>query len=569
MHNRKVTIGLDFGTESARALIVDTTTGEEIATATSEYLNRVMETELPDGTSLEPETALQDPLDYLEVLKTIIPTAMGKANIYAEEVIGIGIDFTASTVLPVTSKGVPLSALTEFYSEPYAWVKLWKDHTSQPEAEEMNKLAVDRGEEFLNRYGGRLSSEWMFPKALRMLRKAPLVYEKMDHFLEAGDWVVWQLCGNLRRSACQAGYKGMWSKDEGYPTREYLNELDEKFTTFVEDKLSDGVFPLGKAAGGLTSQWGNILGLLQDTPIAVSVIDAHAAVLGSSVADAGKMVLALGTSTCHLIMNKENLQIKGVAGIVEDGIVPDFEAYESGQSAVGDIFLWFMKNCVPNEYLEQANKNNLDIFQYFEKLSANVLPGSNGLLALDWWNGNRSTLMDAELSGLIIGLTLNTRPEEIYRALIEATAFGTLTIIENHTKQGIPVNELYVCGGLAEKNELLLQIYADVTGRSIKVAASSQAAALGAAIAGSVAAGSVKGGYESFKEATKKMATLKEKVFIPDENANRIYQHIYKQYKLLYNNFGYGIINTMKQLKNIRNEIINNESNIVSTKEIV
>jgi len=555
MANRKVSIGLDYGTESARALIVDVLTGEEIATATANFPTGVMDKTLPDGTELEPETALQNPNDYLEVMEEILTTAMRMGNIDAEQVIGLAIDFTASTVLPTASDGTPLCNLPEFKSEPYAWVKLWKDHTAQPEAEEMNILAEQRNESCLKRYGGRLSSEWMFPKALRMLRKAPKVYATMDKYIEAGDWLVWQLTGNIRRSSCQAGYKGMWSKSSGYPSDEFLGELEVGFSSFVKDKLDSKVYPLGNAAGGLTSKWAEKLGLLPNTPVAVSIIDAHAAVLGTSVYDEGKMVLALGTSTCHLVMNKENIEIDGVAGVVEDGILPGYAAYESGQSAVGDIFLWFIRNYISSEYLEKAKENNLDIFQYIELLAAKIPVGSNGVLALDWWNGNRSTLMDADLSGMLIGLTLNTKPEEIYRALIEATAFGTLAIIDNHSAQGVTIDELYATGGLAEKNELLMQIYADVTGREIKVAKSSQAAALGAAIIGTVAAGEDNYGYNSFEDAVKAMAKLKDIKYVPNESNRELYQKIYVEYKNLYLEFGTGMMKTMKNLKNIRNEI--------------
>jgi L-ribulokinase len=556
MSERKFALGLDYGTESARALLVDVKTGEEISTAVADYPGGVMDKQLPDGTALEPETALQDPNDYLSVLDKIIPAVMKDGGVTAQEIIGIGVDFTASTILPTLNDGTPLCNLEDFKQEPYAWVKLWKDHAAQPEAEEMNDLAEKQGEPFLARYGGRLSSEWMFPKSLRMLRKAPNVYERADRIIEAGDWLVWQFCGKEVRSACQAGYKGMWSKSEGFPSKKFLRLLDPQFESFVDEKLSKDIQPLGKAAGGLTPEWAQKIGLIPGTPVAVPVIDAHAAVLGTSVADAGKMVLALGTSTCHLVMNEKNLPARGVAGIVEDGIAPGFAAYESGQSAVGDIFLWFIRHYVNTDIERQARLVGKDIFAYFEGLAAKVPPGSNGLLALDWWNGNRSTLMDANLSGLIIGLTLSTRPEEIYRALIESTAFGTLAIIDNHSEQGIPIDELYASGGLAEKNELLLQIYSDVTGRTIKIAASTQAAALGAAIAGSVAAGAERDGYNTFKEATASMAHLKEKVFTPDAAHHKIYKRIYAEYIKLYNAFGRGMLDTMKQLKDIRDDAV-------------
>ncbi len=554
MPKRHISLGLDYGTETARALLVDTGSGEEIATAVAPYPHGVLESHLPDGTGLEPETALQNPNDYLTVLEQIVPNAMRAGGVQAEEIIGLGVDFTASSVLPTLADGTPLCMLPEFSSNPYSYVKLWKDHAAQPEVEEMNELAEARGETFLSNYGGRLSPEWMFPKTLRMLRKAPEIYAAADRVIEAGDWLVWQLCGEEKRSACQAGYKGLWSKSAGYPSKDYLAALHPGFAGFVREKLTLDIHSLGKPAGSLRKSWASKMGLSPGIPVAVAVIDAHAAVLGCSVAEAGKMVLALGTSTCHLVMHEKKVQARGVAGIVEDGIVPGLVAYESGQSAVGDIFAWFTQNQLPAHYQETARQKGLDLFGYLESLAAEIPPGQSGLIALDWWNGNRSTLMDASLSGLILGLTLTTQPEDIYRALIEATAFGTLAIIDNHTKQGIPVNELYVCGGLSERNHLLLQIYADVTGRRLNIAASSQAAALGAAIAGAVAVGSGKGGNATFTEATKAMAGLKDKIYVPNPAAHAVYKKLYEQYLNIYQTFGQGTLNTMRSLREIKNQ---------------
>lgn len=552
MAERRLVLGLDYGTKSARALLVDCRSGEELAGAVAAYPHGVLEGALPDGTPLEPATALQDPRDYLVVLDQIVPVVLQQTRAQPEEVIGIGVDFTASTILPVLSDGTPLCMLPEFASQPFAFVKLWKDHAAQPEAEEINALAAAREEAFLLRYGGRISSEWLFPKALRTLRKAPPVYAAAERFIEAGDWLVWQLCGRERRSACQAGYKALWSASEGYPGEEFLAALQPDFAGFAAEKLSDEIVSPGTAAGGLLPLWAEKLGLLADTPVSVALIDAHAAVLGCGVAEAAKMVLVMGTSTCHMVMHENALPAKGIAGIVENGIVPGLVAYESGQSAVGDIFAWFARNHVPPAIHEQARKSKQDIFAMLEKLAAEVPPGANGLLALDWWNGNRSTLMDAGLSGLLVGLTLATRPEEIYRALLEATAFGTLAIIENHADQGIPVDELYVCGGLAERNPLLLQIYADVTGRPLKVAASAQATALGAAIAGAVAAGPDRGGFASYGEATQAMARVKEGTFSPDSEKHAIYQEVYSLYSELYDAFGRGALNTMHRLRELR-----------------
>lgn len=554
MSKRYIALGLDYGTETARALLVDTRSGEEIATSIAAYPNGVLDSHLPDGTCLEPETALQNPNDYLTVLGQIVPQALNEGRVQSEEIVGMGIDFTASSVLPTLANGSPLCTIPEFASNPYAWVKLWKDHAAQPEAEEMNELAKVRGETFLSNYGGRLSPEWMFPKTLRMLRMAPEVYAAAERIIEAGDWLVWQLCGQEKRSACQAGYKGLWCKSDGYPSEDYLRALSPEFAAFAKGKLSLDIYPLGCPAGALRPNWAKKMGLLPEIPVAIAMIDAHAAVLGSSVSQPSKMVLALGTSTCHLIMHDKNIRARGIAGIVEDGIVPGLVAYESGQSAVGDIFSWFIKNQVPLNYHEGARSKGMNLFGFLETLASEISPGESGLLALDWWNGNRSTLMDAGLSGLVIGLTLATRAEEIYRALMEATAFGTLAIIDNHTRQGIPVNELYACGGLAERSPLLLQIYADVSGRILKVAASSQAAALGAAISGAVAAGSERGGYATFAEATHAMARFKKKVYTPNNSANTIYKKLYSQYLQLYESFGRGHLDTMMRLREIKSE---------------
>ncbi len=554
MSERRIVLGLDYGTKTARALLVDPKSGDEIATAVAEYPHGVLESQLPDGTSLEADTALQNPRDYLTVLQQIVPEVLNAGGVQSEEVIGIGVDFTASSVLPTLKDGSPLCTLPEFSSNPYAWVKLWKDHAALPEAQDMTELAERRGETFLSYYGGRLFPEWMFPKTLRMLRMAPEVYTAADRLIEAGDWLVWQLCGEEKRSACQAGYKGLWSKSDGFPSEDYLGALHPEFATFAKEKLPSDIYPVGSRAGGLRESWARKIGLSPGIPIAVAMIDAHAAVLGSTVAETGKMVLALGTSTCHLVMHEKKILAGGIAGIVEDGIVPGLVAYESGQSAVGDIFAWFTKNQLPAHYHETAKQTGQDVFSYLQSLAAQIPSGQTGLLALDWWNGNRSTLMDASLSGLIMGLTLATRPEDIYRALIEATAFGTNAIIDNHTEQGIPVNELYACGGLSERNQLLLQIYADVTGRRLNVAASSQAAALGSAICGAVAAGPEMGGHATFSDATRAMARVKDKVYSPDPSAHAIFKRLYAEYLQLYETFGRGALDTMKRLREIRRE---------------
>ncbi len=553
MAEKRIALGLDFGTESGRVILVDVQTGEELATVVKNYPHGVMDTVLPDGkTALPPDWALQDPMDYVTVTQDIVPEALRQAGVSAEQIVGIGVDFTSCTILPTLADGRPLCTLEEFQSEPHAYVKLWKHHAAQPEADEINMLAEKRGEPFLKRYGGKISSEWLFPKALQILHEAPAVYERAEKIIEAGDWLVWQLTGNERRSACQAGYKALWSKSEGYPSEDFFGALDPRFAKIVDEKLSRTIYPVGALAGGLTSAMAEALSLKEGTPVGVGIIDAHAALLGSSVAEPAKMVLVLGTSTCHMVLGEKNIPAEGIAGIVEDGIVPGLVAYESGQSAVGDIFAWFMKSSVPTEYQEAAQKAGLDLYKWMEKKAAEGKAGQSGLLALDWWNGNRSVLMDATLSGLMVGMTLATKPEEIYRALIEATAFGTRKIIQTHEEQGVPVTELYACGGLAEKNELLLQIYADVTGREIRVADSQQAAALGAAIIGAIAAGKERGGYDDFQEATQKMARLKDVVYRPNPENKEIYDRLYEKYIQLHDYFGLSERGFMRELRQIK-----------------
>ncbi len=551
--NKRIALGLDFGTESGRVILVDVENGEELATVVKNYPHGVIDSVLPNGKiRLGPEWALQHPMDYLAVAQDIIPEALLKAGAGADDIVGIGVDFTSCTILPTLADGKPLCLLDEFKDEPHAWVKLWKHHAAQPEADEINELAEKRGENFLKRYGGKISSEWLFPKALQILHENPRVYAAADKIIEAGDWLVWQLTGTEKRSACQAGYKAFWSKEEGYPSKEFLRELDPRFESFVEEELSNEIYPVGALAGGLTASMAEAFSLKPGIPVGVGIIDAHAALLGSSVAEPEKMVLALGTSTCHMVLGEKNVLAKGIAGIVEDGIVPGYTAYESGQSAVGDIFAWSMRTSVPPEYYQEAEGKSVDIYNLLQMKAAKLKPGESGLMALDWWNGNRSILMNANLSGLLVGMTLGTKPEEIYRALIEATAFGTEKIIQTHEEQGIPIKELYACGGLAEKNELLLQIYADVTGREIRVAESQQAAALGAAIIGAIAAGKQNGGYDDFKEATKKMARLKDKVYRPIPENRRVYHRLYEIYLTLHDYFGLGKNAIMPDLRELK-----------------
>ncbi|WP_339294208.1 ribulokinase [Paenibacillus sp. FSL W7-1279] len=547
------TIGVDFGTESGRALLVDITTGREVATHVTPYTHGVMDEVLVhSGLKLGQDWALQHPDDYIEVLRQSIPRVLSEANVSPDQVIGIGIDFTACTMMPLDAGGTPLCMLEEWRDNPHSWVKLWKHHAAQDEANLINEAAKRRGEKFLARYGGKLSSEWMLAKSLQILNEAPELYEHAVLFMEAADWVVMELTGQLARSSCTAGYKANWHKRDGYPSKEFLQSLDPRFGTLVEAKLRGPIKPLGSKAGELTDSMAAITGLLPGTAVAVAIIDAHAMVPAVSVVTPGKLVLAMGTSTCHLILSDKEVTGEGICGVVEDGIIPGYYGYEAGQSAVGDIFAWYVEEAVPEYVRRKAAEDRLGIHEWLERGASQYEPGQTGLLALDWWNGSRSVLMDADLSGVILGLTLQTKPEEIYRALLEATAFGTRAIIEAFTESGVEVQELYACGGLPQRNRLLMQIYADVTGKEIKVADTVQTAAFGAAMFGAVAAGKERGGFESIVEAAEAIARVREETFKPIEANVRVYDQLYKEYKGLHDYLGRGENGVLKRLKALK-----------------
>ncbi len=554
-------IGLDFGTLSARALLVEARTGRELATAVHDYGEGVIETELPgDRRRLPARTALQNPADYLEAMRVTVPQIVREAGVNPEDVVGIGVDFTCCTVLPVTAAGAPLCFERRWRKNPHAWVKLWKHHSAQPQADYINEVARRRQEYFLNVYGGKYSSEWFFSKLLETVEAAPEVYAAAGRFIEAGDWVVWQLCGEEKRSLSAAGFKAMWvypkGKEDGsalgwkFPEPDFFRALHPQLAEVISDKVASRFYPLGAKAGGLTKGWADALGLKEGTAVAVANIDAHAAVPACGVTTPGKMVLILGTSTCHLLLSTQRKEVEGICGVVRDGVVPGYWGYEAGQPGVGDMFAWFVENAVPGFVADAAAKSNLDVHAWLEAEAAKLHPGETGLLAIDWWNGNRSVLVDADLSGALIGLTLSTRPAEIYRALIEATAFGTRKIIETFAREKIHVNKLYACGGLAKKNKLLLQIYADVTGLPIRVAASEQASALGAAMQGAVAAGV----FRTIHEAAKKIGRTEARIYKPNRAARSTYDALYAEYSRLHDLFGRNPSSTLKVLKEQRDK---------------
>jgi L-ribulokinase len=552
MASKKYSIGIDYGTQSGRALLVEVDTGKEVATAVIPYADGVINEILP-GTDIKLgyDWALQNPDDYLAVLRQAVPKVLKDAQVDPEDVIGLGIDFTACTMLPVDKTGGALCQRSEFRNNPHAWVKLWKHHAAQDEANRLNEIAAARGEDFLARYGGKISSEWLIPKVWQIVNEAPEIYEAADRFMEATDWVTMQMTGVDVRNSCTAGYKAIWHKQKGYPGKDFFKALDPRMENLVEGKLYSPIVPIGSKAGELTPEMAKHMGLKPGIAVSVGNVDAHVAVPAAGVVEPGKMVMSMGTSICHLVLGEEEKTVDGMCGVVEDGIIGGYFGYEAGQSAVGDIFEWFVENCTPAAYIEEAVARKMNIHQLFEEKAAQLVPGESGLLALDWWNGNRSVLVDTDLTGVLLGATLLTKPEEIYRALIEATAFGTNMIIETFTAAGVKIDQLYACGGLSQKNNMLMQIYADVTGREIYVAESLQTPALGAAMFGAVAAGKVNGGYDTILEAAAKMTRIKQ-VYTPKPESVVRYAQIYDEYRILHDYFGRGANDVMKRLKEIK-----------------
>ncbi|MFZ4813350.1 MAG: ribulokinase [Phototrophicaceae bacterium] len=545
------TLGIDFGTLSGRAVLVDTRNGREVATAVYDYPHAVMDERLPSGKRLAPEWALQHPQDYLNVFFNTIPAVLRESGISPQEVVGIGVDFTASSPMPTTADGTPLCFLPDYQDEPHAYVKLWKHHAAQPQADHINAVARQRGEAWLNRYGGKYSSEWFFSKLLQILVEAPAVYDAIGTFIESADWVIWQLTGELTRNTCTAGYK-MLVQDGAYPSEDYFAALHPDFRNVIAHKVAGDFAPLGGRAGSLTPAMAERLGLPAGIAVAVANVDAHVTAPAVKATEAGVMVMIMGTSTCHIMSGESLQEVDGMCGVVNGGIIDGLYGYEAGQSGVGDIFAWFVDNAVPPEYHAAARSDGLNLHEYLEREAAKQRVGEHGLIALDWWNGNRSTLVDTELSGLLIGATLATRAPDIYRALIEATAYGTREIIEAFEARGVTVKTLVAAGGLPDKNALLRQIYADVTGRSLKLAGSSQAPALGSAMHAAVAAGV----YPNINAAAQQMGKLKDEVVNPIPENQAVYDELYAEYKALYHYFGRGANDVMKRLKKIRNRAL-------------
>ena len=531
---KRYTIGVDFGTLSGRALLLDAESGAVLATSVLNYPHGVMDRELPDGTSLPPQYALQHPADYIEVLKTTVPDVLRQADVSPEEVVGIGIDFTTCTLLSMYEDGTPLCMDPKYEHEPHAYVKLWKHHGAQPEADFINALAKERGEEWIDVYGGKISSEWAIPKILETLHKAPEVFADTARFLDAGDWLSYVLTGEESHAAGFAGFKCLWGADRGYPNNDFFTAVDPRLSGLIGTKISADVRTVEGTAGKLSAKGAELTGLCEGIPVALPILDAHAAMPALDIVKPGVLMIIVGTSGVQLVHADRKYDLQGICGYVRDSVVPGLYTYEAGQSGLGDCFDWFVKNGVPESYEREARESGMSIHKYLREKAKALRVGESGLLALDWLNGNRSTLQDADLSGMVLGITLSTRPEEIYRALIEATAFGLRRILDVFTGGGMEIFSIRASGGIAKKDEMLMQIYADVCGKTIDVVNTEQGAAHGSAIYAAVAAGV----YPSVVEASEALAVKDAQTYTPNPENFARYEQLYAEYCRLYDYFG-------------------------------
>jgi L-ribulokinase len=544
-------VGVDFGTLSGRAVIVRASDGAELGGSVSTFRHAVMDAKLAaTGDPLPPDWALQDPEDYRDVLREAVPEAVRAAGVDPSRIVGIGTDFTACTVLPVLRDGTPLCQLPGLAGRPHAYVKLWKHHAAQPQADRINALAHERGEPWITRYGGKISSEWQFAKGLQLLEEDPELYDRAERWIEAADWIIWRLCGTETRNACTAGYKGIY-QDGHYPSRDYLAALNPRFASFAEDKLAHPISPLGARAGSLTAEAAAWTGLPQGIAVAVGNVDAHVTPPAANAIAPGQMVAIMGTSTCHVMNAPRLAEVPGMCGVVEGGIVAGEYGYEAGQSGVGDIFAWYLDQAVPADYRDEAARRGVSLFDLLSADAADQPAGAHGLIALDWLNGNRSVLVDHHLSGAIVGLTLATRPPDIYRALVESTAFGTRVITDTFAAAGVPVTEFVAAGGLL-KDEFVMQVYADVLRRPLAVITSDQGPALGSAIHAAVAAGV----YPDVPAAAAAMGGKREAVYTPDAPSADVYDELYAEYTALHDYFGRGGNEVMHRLRALRDRVV-------------
>ena len=551
----KYTIGCDFGTLSMRAVLVRASDGEVVGEEVFEYINGVITEHLPESGVPLPglNWALQDPDDYLKALESCIPPLLKKAGVSKDDIIGIGVDFTTCTVMPLDEQGNVLCQLPEYRNRPHAWVKLWKNHTANDEAELITQYVAENKLPTLDDYGYRASSEWFFPKIWEILRKDEEIYNKAYTFIEGGDYIVYKLTGKIKRSGILATAKGLYSNEtHSYPDKAFFKGLDPRLENIVEEKHLTDIIQVGSLAGHLTGEMADKLGLREGTAVCVAHADAAVALVGAGIVRPNEIIFAMGTSTCHIVMAETKKQIPGMFGVYKDGVLPGYYTYEAGQGAVGDIFDWFCRRFVPHSYVEEAAQQGVSLQKLMDQKADKLEIGQSGIIALDWMNGNRCILQDGDLTGLVLGMTLSTKAEEVYRALLEGTAFGTRIIMEQFEQYEVEIHNIYACGGLAHKSPVVMQIYADVLNKPIQVTALKQTSALAAAIFAAVAAGEALGGYDDYQTAVDNMVKPPKCVYTPIAENVKKYDELFKLYKELHDYFGRNSQSPMKKLRSIQ-----------------
>ncbi|MDW4311877.1 ribulokinase [Staphylococcus saprophyticus] len=525
-------IGIDFGTGSGRVFLVNTENGEIIGQYVQTYTHGTIEGEL-NGHKLPQSYALQNANDYMEVIETGIPEILAKTNIDAKDIVGIGIDFTSSTVIFVDDQMEPMHNNPKFYNNPHAYVKLWKHHGAQAEADLLFNTAIEEKNRWLGYYGFNVSSEWMIPKIMEVNDKAPEVMTETADIMEAGDWIVNRLTGENVRSNCGLGFKSFWESSTGFHY-DLFDKVDDNLSDIVRTKVEAPIVSIGESVGTVSAEMAHKLGLSPETVVSPFIIDAHSSLLGIGAEKDKEMTMVMGTSTCHLMLNKEQHKVPGISGSVKGAIIPDLYAYEAGQTAVGDLFE-YVANQSPYEYVKTAEDRGISIFELLNEKASQRYPGESGLIALDWHNGNRSVLSDSNLKGSLFGLSLQTKHEDIYRAYMEATAFGTKMIMQQYQGWQMEVERVFACGGIPKKNHLLMEIYANVLNKKITVIDSEYAPAIGAAILGAICGGA----HPNFSSA---IQAMKEPVLYqvePDHAQVLIYKKLFNAYKELHDLLGY------------------------------
>lgn len=544
---RCYTIGVDYGSMSCRGLLTCTADGTILAEEEFVYPHAVLYDCLPDGTKLPPLWALQDPKDYVDALVHIVPALMKKSGVPIQSVIGICIDTTASTVVPVDRDMVPLCWKQGMEHKIHAWPKMWKHHAALKEAQEITNAAATEGLSELKLYGGKIGAEFLLPKVLQTMRDAPDVYDAAETFFEYGDWITSLLTGYEVRSGVYLTCKSMWNPQTGYPKGLFYEHLTEKLAYHHE--MKPVIAWPGQSVGLISAEMAGQIGLSAETVVSAPQMDGFAGLPGSGISSPGTLAMVLGTSNSYMLLDKKEEYVPGICGAVPNSIIQGYTGYAAGQASAGDILNWFTENCIPASYERNAQSHGQNIHDYLTELAALKKPAENGIIALDWWNGNKSVLNNPHLSGMILGMTLTTRPEDIYRALIEATAFGSRRIIETFHCAGLKITSIVASGGMSMKNPLLMQIYSDVLGIPIDVSPCKQTAALGSCIYAAVAAGAARGGYDTVEEAVRGMAPKEFLRYSPKEEACDVYDRLYREYLTLHDYFGLGENRVMERLR--------------------